>query len=261
MKAKNLIEELNSGAYPIENTCDTVKSGSPEKEIHRLAVTMVPTVDVIRAAREWGADMLLVHEPLYYDHMDAISDCSVVSAKKALLDESGMTVYRYHDHMHRREVDTIDEGELYYLGLSGKIERNPHSADVFISNEPITALELARLAEEKLGVAHVRIAGERNKPSTRIAAYFGAASNKVNPFELTGAEIVVTGEICEWKYAEYARDSAALGINRSLVVLGHVGSEHHGMRFLADRLQEKHPDVEVKYFECEEVYSYTDTKN
>ena len=262
MKVTEIIDYLKAGAYPIENTCDTVKHGDPHKEIHRLGVTMVPTVDVLREAQEWGADMLVVHEPLYYDHMDVVSNTPspVVAAKKALVEQSDMVIFRYHDHMHRRPVDMIDAGEFYYLGLTGETKRDEATkTDIFTCDTPLTAVELAKLFEEKLGVKHVRIAGERNVRSTRFAPMFGASSSKADLFANEDIEILITGEICEWKFAEYARDAAALGINKSVVVLGHVGSERDGMRYLYEKMKADLPTLEIKYFETAEVYTYTDS--
>lgn len=262
MRAIDLINEINEGGYADKITCDTIKSGSPDKELCRVAVTMFATVDTVRRAKEWGADMLIVHEPTYYDHMDVIKDTPVTAAKRALIEDSGITIYRYHDHMHHRDVDQIPEGELYYLDLKGKLEKTPYSASyLFISDEPISALELAHRMEKDLGIAHVRIAGERNKRSTVIAACFGTPGGVFDLLRDERVEIVLTGEACEWMLGEYARDAAALGFNKTLIVMGHIGSERDGMRLLAKRLSESHKEFETRYIECGEVYTYTDTDN
>ena len=73
-------------------------------------------------------------------------------------------------------------------------------------------------------------------------------------------EIVLTGEACEWMLGEYARDAHALGFNKTLIVMGHIGSERDGMRLLAEKLKKAYPVFETKYIECGEVYTYTDTK-
>ncbi|MBO5212970.1 MAG: Nif3-like dinuclear metal center hexameric protein [Clostridia bacterium] len=261
MKAKELIEELNKGGFAPEITCDTVKSGDPETELKKVAVTMFATVDTVRRAKEWGADMIVVHEPTYYDHMENIIPSIVEERKKALIEESGIVIYRYHDHMHHRAKDQITEGELYYLGLDGEFEVTPYSASyIFNAKSPISALELAKRMEDELGIAHVRIAGERNKKSSCIATCFGTPGGVYELLRDEKVEIVLTGEVCEWKLAEYARDAAALGINKSLIVMGHIGSERDGMRLLAKRMQEKYTDFETKYIECGEVYTYTDAK-
>jgi creatinine amidohydrolase/Fe(II)-dependent formamide hydrolase-like protein len=70
---------------------------------------------------------------------------------------------------------------------------------------------------------------------------------------------MLTGETCEWSIAEYARDAAALGRNKTLIIMGHVGSERYGMQYIARCLQEKLPELQVQYFHTPEVYTYTDS--
>ena len=261
MKAKELIEEINTNGYASENTCDTVKAGDGEKELKKVGVTMFATVETVRRAIEWGADMLIVHEPTYYEHMEKYIPSEVVDKKKSLIDGSGMVVYRYHDHMHNRVKDEITEGELHYLGLNGNFEKTPYFASYSLTlDTPLTATELAKMMEDKLNIAHVRIAGERNKKSTRLALCFGTPGGVFDLLRDESIEIVLTGEACEWMLAEYARDAAALGINKTLIVMGHIGSERDGMRLLAEKLSARHGELEIKYFESGEVYSYTDTR-
>ena len=125
MIANELIMALNSGSPTPEKTCDTVKCGDAQREIKRVAVSMIGTAEVIRKVHEWGADMLIVHEPLYYNHMDVAADDPVTRAKQTLVSERDMVIYRYHDHMHGKGVDEIPEGELHYLGLKGTLEKSP----------------------------------------------------------------------------------------------------------------------------------------
>ena len=258
MTAIELINELKRGGVTPEKTCDTIKAGEPEKQLHRVAVSMFATVDVIRAAHEWGADMLITHEPTYYDHMDRIKDDPVSRAKKSMIEESGMVIFRYHDHMHFRDVDSITEGECHYLGLEGKIEKTPYFASyILTSDEPLTALELAERMESELGVAHIRIAGARENKATRIALCFGTPRGVFDLLKSNDVQMVLTGEACEWQLGEYARDATALGINKSLLAMGHIGSERDGMRLLAERMKERYTEFETMYFECGEVYSYT----
>ncbi|MBQ3590118.1 MAG: Nif3-like dinuclear metal center hexameric protein, partial [Clostridia bacterium] len=72
MKAKELINELINGAFKQQVTCDTIKAGNEEKELEKVAFTMFATVETVKKAKGWGADMLIVHEPTYYDHMDVM---------------------------------------------------------------------------------------------------------------------------------------------------------------------------------------------
>ncbi|MBQ2809386.1 MAG: Nif3-like dinuclear metal center hexameric protein [Clostridia bacterium] len=255
MKAYELIDIITDGAYKINGeTCDTIKSGDPEKEIKRVGVTMFATVDVIREAMEWGADMLIVHEPTYYDHMENLVESPVIDAKRALIEKSGIVIYRYHDRMHHRPIDQIPEGEIYYMGLKGKMEKTQYSASyTFDCDTPITATELCEIMKNELGIKHLRVAGELNKKATRLALCFGTPGGVYDLLRDESIQIVMTGEACEWMLAEYARDASALGFNKTLIVMGHIPSERDGMRLLAKRLDESMP-IEIKYIECGEVY-------
>ena len=120
MKAFELFNEIIEGGRADTKTCDTLKAGDPNKELKKVAVTMFATVDTVKRAKEWGADMLIVHEPTYYDHFEEIDELPVVKEKRKLIEESGITIYRYHDYMHHRDIDQSPEGEVYYLGLCRK---------------------------------------------------------------------------------------------------------------------------------------------
>ena len=57
---------------------------------------------------------------------------------------------------------------------------------------------------------------------------------------------------------EYARDAAQLGYKKAPIIMGHIGSERDGMIYVADLLKETIPELDVRYIECGEVYTYTD---
>lgn len=262
MKARELMEELFAlapeGDYT--NTCDTCKAGNPEQEIRKVAVAMFATVEVIRQATAWGADLLIVHEPLYYNHFDEHSEEKIECEKRRLIEQAGMTIYRYHDHPHRAPKDMIALGEYALLDLDGEIKWvNDFGLEHVCLNQPITPRELAARIEERLGVRHVRICGAADVPCTRISSLFGAPGGAVGEeLKRADTQIVLTGEACEWGPGEYARDAAQLGYAKALLILGHVGSERDGMEYLAGLLGKTHPELGVRYFDCGEVYNYSD---
>ena len=109
MRAVDVMNVLFSwapGEYP--KTCDTLKAGSDNQQVSKVAVCCFATPQVIRQAAEWGAQLLITHEPTYYDHWD--------------------NIYRYHDHPHMAEMDMICAGELQALNLPGKLKRAAISA-------------------------------------------------------------------------------------------------------------------------------------
>ncbi|MBQ2827588.1 MAG: Nif3-like dinuclear metal center hexameric protein [Clostridia bacterium] len=261
MKANEIIEELfalaDGGDY--SHTCDTLKAGDPDKEVSSVAVSMFATPDVVRRAKAWGADMLIVHEPTYYNHMDEHSNERVEKDKRRLIEESGLTLYRFHDHPHNTKPDIIASGQLRQFGFKGEIEYTDIFDLVRIHlDEPMTPRQVAKRIEERCNIRHIRVCGAADTPCTVISGMFGTPGGVMEELQGDKCEILLTGEACEWSLGEYARDAAQLGYKKALLILGHIGSERDGMVYTADILKEKHPELRVEYFECGEVYTYTD---
>ena len=262
MKAYEIMNDLFSLAMPLpfEQTCDTCKAGDPNAEVTKVAVSMFATVDIVRQARDWGAQLLIVHEPTYYNHMDEHSDDYFEVEKRRFIEQSGLTIYRYHDHPHCTDPDIITTGEIRYLGLDCAVEKT----DVFDLTRlrlstPMTPRQLATHIEACLGVAHVRIAGAADVPCTSLSLMVGTPGGLEQELLRPATEIILTGEICEWALGEHVRDAAQLGYHKALLVLGHIGSERDGMKYTARILKDRQPQLDVRYFECGEVYTYTDS--
>ena len=263
MKIRDLYDELMRWGCAYESirgdgrTCDTCKAGDLDDELRGVAVSMFATPDVIRACAEAGENCLIVHEPTYYNHWDDHIPFAVGEEKKRLIEESGLTIFRFHDHAHAMAPDLIYDGAIRTLGLSGHPETQTRFAITrYVLDEPITARALAKLIEQRMGIRHVRIAGCLDKPGAKLSCSFGTPGHLAE--ELEDNDFVLTGEICEWADGQLARDYAQLGYNKAVLVLGHIGSERDGMRYLVDLLREKYPSLKARYIECGEVYQYTD---
>lgn len=262
MKAFEIMEKLFglSDQRDFFNTCDTLKAGNANVEAHKVAVAMFATPKVVKAAKEWGAQLLIVHEPTYYNHMDNHSDEKIECQKRELIEKSGLTIYRFHDHPHYTTPDIIAAGQLKAFDLKGKIEYTDTFDLVRIYlDEPMTPFELAKRIEQNCGIKHVRICGARDVKCTTISCMFGQPGGVFDELKNEQSEIVITGEACEWSIGEYARDAAELGHKKALLILGHVGSERDGMKYTKELLEKMCPELHVKYFECDEVYTYTDS--
>ena len=261
MKVKELMEKLfawcdDAGPHDYANTCDTLKAGDPESEVQKAAVTMFATPEVIRAARDWGAQLIVTHEPTFYDHMDVkMAGDPVTAAKEQLLRESGLAVWRFHDHPHVKRYDLISEGGVRALGLEGEwINGGAFGRNRFRLAAPLTAREVGRRIEKGMGAARVRVCGAVDAPCQNLGLCFGSPGELLSTLRRPDVDILLVGEACEWQVGEYARDAAQLGFNKALIIIGHVASEKEGMRLLAERLPALCPGVESRYFECGEAW-------
>ena len=263
MRAFEIMDELFALADKTDfsRTCDTLKAGNPNVITDKVAVSMFATPEVVKQAKKWGAQLLIVHEPTYYNHMDEHSDEKIECEKRKLIEDAGITIYRFHDHPHYTTPDIIAAGQLKAFDLKGKVEYTDVFDLVRIHlDEPMTPLEIAKRIEERCGIKHLRICGARDAKCTVISGMFGTPGKVFEELKNEKSEIVLTGEACEWSLGEYARDAAQLGYKKALIIMGHIGSERDGMKYTREILKKRFPELDVRYFECGEVYTYTDTE-
>ena len=120
----------------------------------------------------------------------------------------------------------------------------------------MTVPDIAKALEKNIGIAHVRICGSTDHLINRIGLNFGTPGHVEENLE--HCELVLTGEIAEWRQAEFARDCTQLGIPRAIIVMGHTCSERDGMKILPAIIQQHFPGSEAKYFESGDAYTFTD---
>ncbi len=260
-----LYEATDSVAGHYAQTCDTLKAGDPDRELGNVATAMFGTPDVLRAAAAWGASLLIVHEPLYYNHWDSAEffdaqtgfKRDIMERKRRLVEETGLVVYRYHDHPHHKAEDMIAEGEVRTFGLRGRwANEEKFGRSSFVLETPMPVREVARTLERNLGIAHVRICGDADFECRTLGLCFGAPGELCE--EVGKFDVCLTGEICDWSFGEFLHDCAQLGLKKAVLVMGHVCSEREGMRVLGDFIRKNFPEVETKYFESGDTYQYGD---
>ena len=158
-----VIRKTGLEPLPFEQTCDRLMAGSPDQEVHKIVTTFMATVDVVRKAVELGADMIITHEPTWFtghDTTEWLQGDPVYLEKKRMIDEAGLAIWRFHDHMHMAAEDGIYRGFDRKLGW--KEYRLPDVQERFGANYEIPAVTLAKLAQEfkqKLDMDVVQIVG------------------------------------------------------------------------------------------------------
>ena len=256
MKINEIVSLLREGAALPQRTCDSVKVGDGERTVSHIGVTMTATLDTLKKAKAAGCDLLIAHEPTFYTHLEDWRDDSLVEEKTRFIKEAGITVYRHHDAMHFREKDSITAGMVSAIGLKGRVVKTEYLASSLIYlDAPISIGELTAMLKERLSLNKLRVAGTLDGKVSCIALCFGLPEGVFHLLRREGVDCVLTGEAYEWQLGEYARDAAAFGKQKTLIVMEHIASERAGMCAFADELKEMLPDIPVTYFETESVYT------
>ncbi len=242
----------------LARSVDRVKAGDPGTIVRGIATTMFPTVDVLRRAAGAGANFVIVHEPSFYNHhddVDWLEGDDVYNMKRELIISNEMVIWRFHDYWHRVRPDGIRMGVLNQLAwVTYYDESHPELLTL-----PQTRLSgIIRHLKERLGIEQVRYIGDLNETCRRIALMPGAVGGRahIELLKRDKPDVLICGEAPEWETVEYIRDARALGLRRSLVVLGHVQSEEPGMEWLVQWLQPKIPGVRITHISSHSPFEW-----
>ncbi len=242
-------------AAPPADTVDTLKAGDPATAVTGIATTFLDTMDVLRDAVRHGDNLVISHEPTFYNHRDETAqfkDDPVYREKLAYIEQHHLVVYRLHDEIHADAAgDDILQGVLAELGWQGY----PHPAGMgrysqyFVTVPTTTLGELVRQLQARTGAGTLRVEGDATLPVTGVALLPGSAglAKQVLALNAPGVQVLVAGEASEWETVEYVRDAIAQGRAKALVLLGHEVSEEAGMEQCAEQLRVVFPGVRVDH--------------
>lgn len=240
MLIDEVIQTLQAARPPRDpqQTVDLVIAGDAARPATGVAVTFTATVDVLERAARLGANLVITHEPTFYNHLDEtewLANDPVYRAKQALIERHGLVVWRQHDGVHVHRPDDILQGMLRIFGWQVIDPSGPSVCEV----APTTLRNLAAHCRMALQIGPVRIAGDPEMPCSRVGLLPGAwgGRRQIEALMNWGADVVVCGESPEWETCEYVRDARQLGMAKGLVVLGHANSEEAGMQYYAEKVR------------------------
>ncbi len=265
MNVKDIVDAIigECKTPPFEKTCDQLIAGDWNAEVNGITTTFMATVDVIRETAARGANLIITHEPTFFtghDATDWLQQDPVFLEKVKLIEENQLNIWRFHDHMHFMNPDLIYAGLIQELGWGAY--RDPVDKHTF--KIPRTSVgELSDFLKHKLGVKAAQIVGHGSGSVERVAVLVGGGSlglgREEMPMELmreADLDVIVCGEILEWTLVAYVRDACQLGMNKSLIILGHNRTEEVGMKHLPAWLQKFFPEMPIHFVESGEPFTY-----
>src|SRR5678815_758696 len=243
---------------PFPETVDTIKVGDATQELTSIVVTFLVTGQALEQAIQQGANLIIVHEPTFYNHLDKtdwLKDHAVYQANRKLIEANNIVIWRFHDYLHSIPPDSTVMGLLHEL----QWEANISPEQPFLSQiEPLTLIELGEWIKQRLGLQTIRIVGDLTQRCERVALLpgFPPAEFQIDCLGTLNADVLIAGEIHEWETSEYVRDANHLGYKKGLIVIGHAASEEPGLRRMIPWLEERLPGIPIRFVPSGSPFHY-----
>lgn len=259
VSVQSVLDQLMEPVDRIEDTVDTLKFGDPNIEVKGIATTFTATYRVLKETIDLGANLLITHEGLFYHHRDKVNylaDDPVYLEKRKFIEESGLAIYRFHDYWHRYKPDGVMKGLIQTLEWQSYVEKYS-SASVILTIPSMTIERVAEHMKKKLDIGFLRCLGDLSMTSKRVGmlvGYRGGGEMAIPLFEEENLDLIIVGEGPEWETPEYVKDGISQGRQKALMILGHAESEEPGMKYLAQLLNDKFPDIPTHFIPGEQPF-------
>ena len=255
MKPIDILDHFVSQADWVdsESTVDRIIIGDPDKEVTRVLVSWISSFLAVRKAVEGGFDLLITHEPTFYDHPDHRGEEEKIEAteagarKKRYIEDNALTILRNHDVWDRFPKLGIPWAWGSFLALGDEPtaiseSRYMHRYDI----DPISVDELAAKVAARtatIGEPFVQVIADGSKIVQRIGIGTGAIC-RLNEFEEIGCDLsIVTDDgSCYWKGLQLAADR-----EHPVIRVNHATSEEPGMVTLTQYINDNIPSLTAEH--------------
>ncbi len=218
-----------------------VESGNDE--ILKIALAVDAAPPVIRAAAEWGADMLLVHHGVLWRGVERIA--GPLGERVRLFMEHGVNLYAAHLPLdaHPDVGNNAVLAQMLGVNTAG-MWASPNGTPLGVWGEMVEKRPLSTITaeiNEKINT-NARVLAHGNEIVSTIAIISGFGADLVAEAKALGADTLLTGE------TSHANYWAASDYDMNVIFAGHYATETVGVQALGDHLAQKF-GMETQFFD------------
>ncbi len=257
LTAQQVVDRIraNVGVPWRSTTVDGIKAGDPATMVTGIATTAMATLDVLRRAVTARRNLIVTQEPVFYSATDAPGDRAsdpVYLAKKKLIDDGKLVVFRFSDHWSARQPN--ESAKALAAAFGWKTSSAPGSDQT--CQVPETTLgALASVVRAKLAMrGGIRLVGSLNQRVRTVFLSPEGTTLAAAVKNLPQADVIIAGEPREWEAIPYTLDTNATASPKGMIYIGRVVSEGPGMQACAAWLKSLVPGVPVEAIAIDDPY-------
>ena len=256
-----------------EKTRDKVLYGDTDKECTGIVTTIYASTNVIRKAHELGANLIIAHEALFWnrgDHREWLEESQnkTYLAKKKMLDDYGITVWRFHDYIHSGipvgddYIDGIFYGIAKQTGWDKAIISSDVSGAIYLECETTTPREVGKLLKEKWHLSGLKCIGNMDAKVNKImvcghVSEGGDSNSLIKKVDENNINLLLPLELIDFTLSEYIKDSGQLGYDRAIIAAGHFNLEEPGMEYMVNWIDDAlKAHIKTDFVQAGDMYTY-----
>ena len=212
-------------------------TGRRDADVRTVALAVDPTIEVVRWAIEQGAQLLVVHHPLFLRGTTTVDGDSPKGDVVHTAIANGLAIFVGHTNADSARPG-VSDALIEALGVKQSVPIRAHASDPNLGlgrvgnlDTPTTLGEFAARVAWALPATHagIRWAGDTGRRVQRIAVCGGAGDDLLQEID---ADVYVTSDLRHHVTSEYLASGRA-----ALVDIPHAAAESLWLHPLAERLQ------------------------
>lgn len=199
--------------------------GRDDKEVKRIYIALDATDDVIDAAVEQGADMLITHHPMIFGSLKRINNLDFTGSRILKLIRHDISYYAMHTNYDVLGMSQLSGDKMKFQNPEilevTSLEETPEGIGrVADLTEQMTLKECCTAVKEAFHLEAVKVFGDLDGSVGRIAICPGSGKSVIQAAIDKKADVLVTGDIGHHE----GIDAVAQGL--AIIDAGHYGIEH-----------------------------------
>lgn len=239
------LEELSPKAYAEKWDNIGLLVGRTDKEVNTVYIALDATDEVIDAAIECEADMLITHHPLIFSPVKSVRADDYIGRRVLKLAKYDISYFAMHTNfdvmgMADAAADEIDLLDRDVLDVTYEDEIGTEGIGrIGTIAEPMPLYDFCEFIKDRFDLENVKVFGNLEQVVEVCAISPGAGKSVISSAVEKGADVIVTGDIDH----HTGIDAVAQGL--MVVDAGHFGIEKIFIPYMEGFVRREMPEIKV----------------
>mgnify|MGYP003962986727 FL=1 len=244
VKTKDLLKLINVIApFDLAEEWDNsgLQAGNLNWEVKKVMIALDVSMPLMIAAKKAHCDLVLTHHPLMFKAEKSFDFNKMPGSAIEIAARYDISIISAHTNLDKA-YNGLNDYFAAKVGIENKkvfFINNPSLMPIDVKTgigrigylqSQATLNQLVFNIKEKLDLSYMRVIGDMDSPVSCVAVCTGSGGSLIDEFLKSEADVYITGDI---KYHEARRVEE---YSKSLIDVGHFGSEHMAVDLLFDKL-------------------------